>query len=51
MACCGSSINNKNLTEILKALRNKDEKIFLKLNNLKLEFVQKEAKWNSNSIN
>ena len=51
MACCGASKNVENPEKILKDLRKDDEKIVLKLNNLKLEFDQKESKWNCNVNN
>ncbi len=51
MACCGSSKNPKDFEKILKKLRNNEEEIALKLNNLRLSFLPKEGKWNSNYIN
>ena len=51
MACCGPSKNFEDIDKIFKNLRNNEEQIVLKLNNLKLEFSPNEAKWNSNYIN
>ena len=50
MACCGSSKNPKDFEKILKKLRNNEEEIALKLNNLIISFLPKEGKWNSNYI-
>ena len=48
MACCGPNIKRVDENELFEKLRNNDEKISLKLNELRLNFNPGEGNWKSN---
>ena len=47
MACCGTSKKIENSDELFKKLRNNNEIISFKLNDLILKFAPEKSKWDS----